>query len=244
MTPQETTLRETPVPAAVTTVVVDGAFGAAVADEIALLRTIFRVRVGRYGVDHSAVVPGSDIILATARADARIELGLNAAAVNFGTRFVPVVLAANLLRVGPVVRRGTTGCALCLRTRTRQHANSVELMDALETWAAADPEREVAGFLPMHASLAAGLAVDALDSITGQDRTEIADVEPAVARFVDLLGAVFRQVTVTGVHGCPVCGLHRNEGTRTIDRIAPAVRDLVAVDADIAGSKLVSAGAR
>ena len=218
-----------------TTVVVDGAFGAAVADEIALLRTVCRVGVGRFGVDHSAVVPGSDIILATARADARIEMGLNAVAVNFGTRFVPVVLAANQLRVGPVVSRSSSGCAQCLRTRTRQHASSVELIDALENWTAADPAREIAGFLPMHASLAAGLAVDALDAAGAGD-------EPAVARYVDLLGAVFRRVTVTGVHACPVCGLHRSEGTRTIDRLAPAVLDMVGAEA--AASDRVPAGVR
>ena len=220
----------------VTTVVVDGTFGAAVADEIAPLRGIHLLHVGRSGVDHSAVLPGSDIILATARADVRVELGLNAAAVNFNTRFVPVVLAGNLLRVGPVVRRGTTGCAQCLRVRTRQHASSVDLTDALEAWTAADPAREVAGFLPMHATLAAGLAVDALESAgAGTD-------EPAVARYVDLLGAVFRQVTVTGVHGCPVCGLHRSEGTRTIDRLAPAVVDLVCGAA--VGLDRIPAGAR
>ena len=136
------------------------------------------------------------------------------------TPWLPVLIEAGALRVGPMVVPGTSACHRCFRRRLRQHAPARAVEAALERHFTASGDDEPYGHLPGTAVLAATAAADVLD---------LAAADPAAAggqvRQQDLASGRLTTGRVVGVHGCDRCGLHRDERTRSTLDLQPALRE-------------------
>lgn len=128
----------------------------------------------------------------------------------WGTPWLPVVHEFPMIRVGPLVVPGEGPCLRCYGRRRAQHDRTAQSTAALRASAAAHPSHGVAGFTESQAMIAAGLAVDLLDSheADGQQAGRVC--------FYNVLTRALIADTVTGVHGCAECGtpVHPDDGWR------------------------------
>ncbi len=142
------------------------------------------------------------------------------------TPFIEAVMDTPFLRVGPIVVPGSGACHACAERRALQHSPRPREHQAVREHYDAHPQQGPHGFLPAFAAIAAARLADAVRDL---------DRDPAAAA-----GRVWRMhmiqrdttsATVVGIHGCPRCGLGRDEATRSVLRLTHVVRDLVALDA-------------
>jgi bacteriocin biosynthesis cyclodehydratase domain-containing protein len=124
--------------------------------------------------------------------------------------WLPVIVEHPLLRVGPAVVPGAGACYSCWRRRLRQHAVAPDIDAALERTSLAAGGDGPAGHLPAVARLAAAVALDVVGRLARRETAEAGRV-----RQLDLLTRRLTTGAAVGVHGCPRCGLGRDEPARS-----------------------------
>jgi len=137
-----------------------------------------------------------------------------------GVPFIPLILDGKYLRAGPIVVPGGDTCWSCWMRRFLQHDSWREQRKAVWNYYDENPNIGPQGYLDATALIGAALLsnfIDQLDTgfpIGGQIRE------------LDLLSREIMSRTVTGVHGCPRCGLHRPEETRSFADMQAALKHL------------------
>lgn len=140
----------------------------------------------------------------------RLMDALNAFCYASRTPLIPAIVEGCHLIIGPVVIPGVSACHACYERRTLQHSARPELRAALHRHYDLHPESGPQGHLNVFADLAAvRLAQLAYRLATGPD-----EIAGRVWKF-DLLTRQSVSGTVTGMHGCPHCGMERDERSRS-----------------------------
>lgn len=194
-----------------------GSFGAAVADR--LEPDLPGARIARRGDDRSQPMhwpPARMHVLVAWRETPALAERLDQAAHQWRVPWLPVVLEHPRLRVGPLVVPGRGPCHRCFRDRSAQHDPRPEVTRALHAHLDASPEDGPLGYLPAHASIAAGLTRELLERV---ERGEVTS-DAGVVRWIDLLSGRPGRANVVAVHGCSRCGLRRDPAERTHARLA------------------------
>ncbi|KUL29609.1 TOMM precursor leader peptide-binding protein [Actinoplanes awajinensis] len=131
-----------------------------------------------------------------------------------GQPWLPVILDHPVLEIGPAVVPGAGACQSCYRGRQAQHDPARTVRAAVDRHYTADAQAGPAGYLPSTALLAAAAVAEAVDRL----RTAPED-EAGRVRQIDVPTQQLRAGRVVGVHGCPRCGLGRDETTRSYVRL-------------------------
>ena len=168
--------------------------------------------------------PASRIrIIAAWRPDHSTFQRLNDAAYKSGESFIPIVMDGHTLRVGPTVIPASSSqekqgaCYSCWADRLRQHASPSEHQMAAWHYYSEHAEAGPRGFIASAALIAAARASEIVDSI---------DSGVGVGGHLWELSLITRQITNTsmhGVHGCPRCGGHRPEESRSFAEMKEAL---------------------
>ena len=194
-----------------------GPFGGAVAEAILAARpeasaTLAQRDLGPDRADGPGAVlpPAAGYVLAAGCPMPGYAAALDQVAFEQGVSWLPVIVEHPLLRIGPAVVPGVGACYGCWRRRLRQHAVAPDLEAALErAYRHATVERQ-AGHLPAAARLAAAVALDVVERLAHD-----APGETGRVRQMDLLTRQLTTGKALGVHGCPRCGLGRDERDRS-----------------------------
>jgi bacteriocin biosynthesis cyclodehydratase domain-containing protein len=138
------------------------------------------------------------------------------------TPFIEAVMETPNLRVGPVVAPGLGACHGCAERRALQHSPRPGEHAALRDFYEANPGQGPRGFLPAFAEIA---AVRLAQFVRRVNR------DPAAAAgHVWRMNTILRETTsgvVVGIHGCPRCGLKRDESTRSYAALRRELADLL-----------------
>jgi bacteriocin biosynthesis cyclodehydratase domain-containing protein len=149
------------------------------------------------------------IILALWRPQDELCALLNKISYERLVAFLPLVMDARHLNIGPVVIPGGGSCWSCWAKRTKQHDPWAKHRSAVSRYYSANPHSGPAGYLESAAWMAATFSARILTSINGGDQ------EGGEIWQIDLLRISFTISRVIGVHDCPFCGLQRPAATRT-----------------------------
>lgn len=117
--------------------------------------------------------------------------------------FIPVILDAGTLQLGPVVVPGNSACWECWKLRSRQHSFSPKERAAVLEFYDTNPEAGPTGFLEPFAMLAAAQIRHAI---------QLFDDPQGISGYIWQIDLLSRQVStgrLLGVDGCPNCGLDR-----------------------------------
>ncbi|MFI1994121.1 TOMM precursor leader peptide-binding protein [Actinoplanes sp. NPDC020271] len=131
-----------------------------------------------------------------------------------GQPWLPVILDHPQLEVGPAIVPGHGACHGCYRRRIAQHDNARVIRAATGEYYDAHPEAGPDGFLPSTALLAAALAAEAVERLRTDPGAEAGRV-----RQIEVPTQQIRAGRTVGAHGCPRCGLGRDETTRSYERL-------------------------
>ncbi|GAA2850441.1 hypothetical protein Acy02nite_33700 [Actinoplanes cyaneus] len=153
-------------------------------------------------------------LLASWRRAPRLEREFDEESFRTGRPWLPVILDHPQLEVGPAVVPGLGACHDCYRRRIAQHDNARVIRAATGDHYDAHPEAGPDGFLPSTALLAAALAAEAVDRLRADAASEAGRV-----RQIEVPAQQVRTGRVVGAHGCPRCGLGRDETTRSYERL-------------------------
>jgi bacteriocin biosynthesis cyclodehydratase domain-containing protein len=199
-----------------------GPFGHAVADRLrGLCRDVELAGVGapgvvqpRHGPD-PARPPGPRLhLLAAWRRVPRLERQFDEESHRSGQPWLPVILDHPVLEIGPVVVPGISACHGCYRRRAGQHDAARAVSAALGRHYDRDAHDGPAGYLPSTALFAAAAAAELVDRLGAAPAAEAGRVLQ-----IDVPTQQLRSGRVVGVHGCPLCGLGRDETTRSYERL-------------------------
>lgn len=189
-----------------------GPFGFAVAERLRDLVTDFEVVDAPGGV--LSRKSGQINLLAAWRRTPTLEREFDEESFRTGQPWLPVVLDHPQLEVGPAVVPGMGACHDCYRRRIAQHDNARVIRTAVGEYYDAHPDAGPDGFLPSTALLAAALAAEAVERL----RTDPA-AEAGRVRQIEVPTQQIKTGRVVGGHGCPRCGLGRDETTRSYERL-------------------------
>ncbi|MEU3568945.1 TOMM precursor leader peptide-binding protein [Kitasatospora sp. NPDC036755] len=180
-----------------------GDFGTAVAERLRRDHDGVVVTSDREGPQQfSARWPRADVrVLASWREAPAVAEALDARSAAWGTPWLPVVAEHPRLRIGPLVVPGKGACYRCFRRRRSQHERDSALTAALHAHYDAHAEAGPGGFLPQHAVLAAGAALDLLRRL----EHDAGDKDAGTIRHWHLLEQHLAAARVVGVHGCDRC---------------------------------------
>ncbi|GLW30280.1 TOMM precursor leader peptide-binding protein [Actinoplanes regularis] len=153
-------------------------------------------------------------LLVTWRRMPELEREFDEESFRSGRPWLPVVLDHPMLEIGPAVVPGAGACHGCYRLRIAQHDNARVIRAAIDDYYEAHPEAGPDGFLPSTALLAAATAAE----VVGRLRADPAE-EAGRVRQIEVPVQQLRTGRVVGVHGCPRCGLGRDETTRSYARL-------------------------
>jgi bacteriocin biosynthesis cyclodehydratase domain-containing protein len=157
-------------------------------------------------------------VLASSRAVPGLASALDDSAYQSPSPWLPVVMAHPHLQIGPAVAAGHGACFSCWQRRLRQHAQAPDVDAALQRYYEDHPSEQPYGHLPPSAELAAAMALRVVDRLMADPGSE--------AGWLRQINLVSRHMTKgrgIGVHGCPRCGLGRNEAGRSHDRLSVAM---------------------
>lgn len=171
--------------------------------------------VTRPPIPDQALPPGPRLnVLVSWRRVPRTEREFDEEAFRTGDPWLPVVLDHPVLEIGPAVVPGTGPCCGCYRRRIAQHDPSRAVRAAVDRHYDADPLAGPAGHLPSTALFAAAAVADVVDRL----RTAPED-EAGRVRQINVPTQQLWSGRAVGVHGCPRCGLGRDESTRSYERL-------------------------
>ncbi|MFJ5968299.1 TOMM precursor leader peptide-binding protein [Streptomyces sp. NPDC093060] len=187
-----------------------GEFGTAVAER--LRRDHHDLEISSYQagpLELSASWPDADLrILASWRETPRLAEVLDARSADWNAPWFPVLAEHPRLRVGPLVVPGAGACYRCYRKRRAQHERDGAHVTTLHAHYDATPESGPGGFLPHHADMAAGMALDMLRRVEAGEGERLA----GTVRHWHLLEQHLSDARVVGVHACDRCRRSK-EGT-------------------------------
>ena len=129
--------------------------------------------------------------------------------------WLPIVLEHPNLLIGPLVVPGRGPCYTCFRLRFLQHSYTADLTEALYEFYQSNPRSGPKGYLPVHASLAAAFACQAVKALQNGLDSWVGEV-----RVINLLTFSMAKANVIGVHGCERCGTGGDERSRSSVRLA------------------------
>lgn len=161
-------------------------------------------------------------VLAAWRPVPAMAAELDGVAFAWKVPWLPVVYEHPYVRIGPLVVPGKGPCYTCFRNRLKQHSSRAELIEAVSAAYDRDPELGPKGFFPPMARLAAAAAAEVLREL---DRSP--EREAGVVRQINVLYGRAQKHHVVGVHGCPRCGLQRDERTRSYEALLADVTRLL-----------------
>lgn len=136
------------------------------------------------------------------------------------TPFIEAVMETPLLRVGPVVVPGSGSCRTCYEKRTLQHASRPAQLEALWGYYDANPGRGPQGYLAPFVEIAALRLAQFVDELK-----QNSDVAAGSVWELDVVSRITRTGKVVGIHGCPRCGLGRDESTRSFSEMLEELFD-------------------
>jgi bacteriocin biosynthesis cyclodehydratase domain-containing protein len=136
-----------------------------------------------------------------------------------GQPWLPIGLDHPVLEIGPVVVPGAGACHGCYRGRLAQHDPSRAVRAAIDRHYDSDAAAGPAGYLPSTALFAAAAAAEIADRLDTAPETEAGRV-----RQLDVPTQQLQSGRVIGVHGCPRCGIGRDETTRSYERLPAMLR--------------------
>lgn len=197
-----------------------GAFGHQVASRLAgvVPGTVVTVEDGGQRPDSSRWPTSARRVVVAWRPVPRLAARLDDLCHNWGDTWFSAILEHPYLRVGPTVVPGSGPCHECFDRRRFQHDPSAALVRALYA-AYDDPAVGPVGHLPHHAALATVLVLRTLADLDGAGKDT-----PGVVRRLHLLDGSASTDRITGMHGCPRCGLGRDEVIRSVAPLAAEVR--------------------
>jgi bacteriocin biosynthesis cyclodehydratase domain-containing protein len=202
-----------------------GPFGHAVAERLRGLRPDVEVAaagaaVVRPRVPDAAKPSGPRLnVLASWRRVPQMEREFDDESFRSGQPWLPVVLDHPVLEIGPVVVPGAGACRGCYRSRLAQHDPSRAVHAAIDRHYDADVHAGPAGYLPSTALFAAAVAAEIADRLSAAPESEAGRV-----RQLDVPTQQLQSGRVIGVHGCPRCGVGRDESTRSFERLPALLR--------------------
>jgi bacteriocin biosynthesis cyclodehydratase domain-containing protein len=169
----------------------------------------------------TALADGSVLVVVMWHPQPALCERLDAVSFATGTPWLPVVADHPRIRVGPWGAAPHGPCYDCYLRRKRQHEVRHAASKAIEDAYDQNPARGVAGYLPHHARLAAGLAGISV-------RTQLAQGVAAVAGQAQVANIVTGKTAthrVIACHGCPRCGAgHRLGGQIPLAELVKAAR--------------------
>jgi bacteriocin biosynthesis cyclodehydratase domain-containing protein len=123
--------------------------------------------------------------------------------------FVPLIADSPVLRLGPIIIPGTSGCWECWQLRSRQHATSPKEQSALWKFYDVNPQSGPGGYLEPFAMLGAAQIARAIHSCSSPQR--------AAGHIwqIDLFTRDVSTSRMVAVNDCPRCGMKRPVETRT-----------------------------
>jgi len=191
-------------------VIAAGSFGIAVAErlEAAIEAATIQHVHGDRPIPMTWPVAGI-YVLAASREMPALAGVLDDCAFRWRVPWLPVVYEHPHLRIGPLVVPGRGPCYHCFRGRLAQHGTAPELTQALERHLGAD-DPGPGGFLPAHATFAAGAAQATLAALRDDEGEDVGRV-----RWLNVVTARPGSARVTSVHGCVRCGRRREERLRS-----------------------------
>lgn len=192
-----------------------GPFGQAVAERLRDIRD--DVVIAEAGRERP---PGMTVLAAWRRVP-DLERTLDDEAFRTGTPWLPVILDHPQLEIGPVVVPGHGACHGCYRRRQTQHDNARVIRTAIDVHYEANPAAGPDGYLPSTALLAAA----AVDDVVARLRAD-PEAEAGRVRQIEVTTQQMRTGRVVGVHGCPKCGLGRDETTRSYERLPEMLQEV------------------
>jgi bacteriocin biosynthesis cyclodehydratase domain-containing protein len=191
-----------------------GPFGHAVAERLRDLRDDVEIAGTGAGVVRPRVPdPRLNLLIAWRRVP-RMEREFDEEAFRTGQPWLPVTLDHPVLSIGPVVVPRVGPCHGCYRGRMAQHDPGREFRALVDDHYDADPAAGPDGYLPSTALFAAAAVADVADRLRDEPAREAGRV-----RQFDVPSQQLWSGRVVGVHGCPRCGLGRDETTRSYDRL-------------------------
>jgi bacteriocin biosynthesis cyclodehydratase domain-containing protein len=191
-----------------------GPFGHAVADRLRDLCTDVEIAGTAAAVVRPRVPePHLNLLIAWRRVR-RMEPEFDEEAFRTGQPWLPVILDHPMLEIGPVVVPGVGPCHGCYRGRMAQHDPAGAFRAIVDAHYDEDPSAGPDGYLPSTALFAAATVADVVDRLRTAPEKEAGRI-----RQLDVPTQTLWSGRVVGVHGCPRCGLGRDETTRSYDRL-------------------------
>lgn len=199
-----------------------GPFGHAVAERLRGLRGDVEVAaVGAAGVvqprrgPEPAQPPSPRLhLLAAWRRVPRLEREFDEQAFRSGQPWLSVIVDHPVLEIGPVVVPGIGACHGCYRRRATQHDAARTVSAAVGSHYDRNNNDGPAGYLPSTALFAAAAAAEVVERLWAAP-----DAEAGRVLQIDVPTQQLRSGRVVGVHGCPLCGMGRDETTRSYERL-------------------------
>jgi bacteriocin biosynthesis cyclodehydratase domain-containing protein len=154
--------------------------------------------------------PAADIYIAAAwRPVSRLCQSLSEHAFQTRTPFIPLIVDSSILRVGPVIVPGKSGCWRCWQLRSQQHAalprEQAELLRFYEN----NPHAGPGGYLEPFAAMGAARIASVIQSQSHLQ--ELAGHIWQIHLFTKEVSTSF----LIGIDGCAWCGLGRPFESRT-----------------------------
>jgi bacteriocin biosynthesis cyclodehydratase domain-containing protein len=201
-----------------------GRFGHAVAGELAKLRPdVVEVCVGAAPPPLERWPASDAIVVASWRPVPSLCDVVDRACHDRRLPFVPVIVDAAELCVGPVVVPGRGPCWACWALRLTQHARWGSDRSLLLQHYAVNHEAGPQGHFAPFATMGAARVSQILDSPPG------ATLPAGHVWQIDMITREITTSTVVGVHDCPRCGRHLRPRERTFSemqqRLAPVWAD-------------------
>jgi bacteriocin biosynthesis cyclodehydratase domain-containing protein len=123
--------------------------------------------------------------------------------------FVPLVVDATLLQIGPVVIPRQGSCWQCWMRRSAQPSPLPKERLIVQQYYLTHPDAGPKGYLEPFALLGALRIKQIVEGI------DSSDVTPGSVWQFDMITRQITRSIVTGIHNCPRCGLHREAPART-----------------------------
>lgn len=192
-----------------------GEFGATVAEQISQLHNNTSITLfPDYRIQPSELKHAKVQIIASGRTDLATYNLIEELSYNWKVPWVAITMEQSTMCIGPVVVPGEEGCYECFHKRKLQHSRYAEYINQLNDFYKLSPEKEPKGYLSVHAGMAA--------SILGLLKNELLVTPEKLAGSVyevNIVTGNIHKKQVIGFHGCPKCGLGRDEKTRSYEEI-------------------------
>lgn len=196
-------------------IVTAGPFGKAVARSLAALGVNVQEQESQgTEMPASGAWPAADIYIAAAwRPVSSLCQSLSEHGFRTGTPFIPLIVDASTLCMGPVIVPGKSGCWRCWQLRSQQHAALLGEQSALLRFYEDNPQAGPGGYLEPFAAMGAARIASAIQSQS--HLLELAGHIWKIHLFTKEVSTGF----LIGVDGCAWCGMGRPLESRTYAEI-------------------------